>query len=244
VLPQPAGGVELSAPLAAVIAGRRHSSSNGFRLRHAKSTVDLSVCSLGEDASAAPAASSSSSSSQDDNSLPVPTTLAAGVAAAECSSSLPLQQGSAAARARGLRRSATSASLKALTESSGKLLSPLKLSSSLAMVSSLLPSLRGVVHASRAVLNTASSIKDAAFNVPLSVFEAGLIKALKPPMYKPVGQQWILSATGLVPQQHPIYMYPKHVSDVFWHKDLALLAFKEHSIMFYKARLLQQARRR
>lgn len=243
MLPQAAGGVELSAPLAAVIAGRRHSSSNGFGLRHAKSAVDLSVCSLSEDISAAPAASSSS---QDDSALPVPTTLAAaaGAAAAECSSSLPLQQGSTAARARGLRRSATSASLKALTESSGKLLAPLKLSSSLAMVSSLLPSLRGVVHASRAVLNTASSIKDAAFNVPLSVFEAGLIKALKPPMYKPVGQQWILSATGLVPQQHPIYTYPKHVSDVFWHKDLALLAFKEHSIMFYKARLLQQARRR
>lgn len=244
VVPPPAGGVELSAPLAAVIAGRRHSSSDGFGMRHAKSAVDLSVCSLTED-STAPAATSSS---QDDSALPVPATLpaaAAGAAgaAAECCS-LPLQQGSAAAHARGLRRSATSASLTALTASSGKLLAPLKLSSSLAMVSSLLPSLRGVVHASRAVINTASSIKDAAFNVPLSVFEAGLIKALKPPMYKPVGQQWILSATGLVPQQHPIYMYPKHVSDVFWHKDLALLAFKEHSIMFYKARLLQQARRR
>lgn len=244
------GQVELTAPAAAVIAGRRHSSSNGFGMRHAKSAVDLSVCSLSDSSTSSSSSSScgGGSSSLDGSSLfgPRPLTAAAAAAAAGATEqmSLQLQQGSAAARARGLRRSVTSASLTTLTQSSGRLLAPLKLTSSLAMVGSLLPSLRAVVHASRAVRNTVSSIKEAAFNVPLSVFEAGLIKALKPPMYKPVGQQWILSATGLVPQQQPIYMYPKHVSDVYWHKELALVAFREHSIVFYKTRLLQQARRR
>jgi hypothetical protein len=139
-----------------------------------------------------------------------------------------------------LRRSATSAGLSALSRPAGSL----KLTSSLASVGALLPSLRSVLRASRAALNKASSIKEAVLDVPLSVFELGLIKALKPPMYKPVGQQWILSATGLVPQQQPIFMYPKHVHDVYWHKELALVAFREHSILFYKKRLLQQANRR
>jgi hypothetical protein len=202
-------------------------------MRHAKSAVDLSVCSL-SDSITTTSSSITTSATLDDSVL----TGAAGGAA-------QLGMGSAAARARGLRRSLTSASLKSLGGTSPQtFLTSLKLTSSLAMVGSLLPSLRGMVHASRAVLNKASSIKEAAFNVPLSVFEAGLIKALKPPMYKPVGQQWILSATGLVPQQQPIHMYPKHLSDVYWHKELALVAFREHSIVFYKARLLQQARRR
>jgi hypothetical protein len=198
-------------------------------MRHAKSAVDLSACSLSD-------SRSTTSATLDD-----------GVLAGAAGGAAQLGVGSAAAGAgaQGLRRSLTSASLMSLGgKSPQKLLTSLKLTSSLAMVGALLPSLRAMVHASRAVLNKASSIKEAAFNVPLSVFEAGLIKALKPPMYKPVGQQWILSATGLVPQQQPIHMYPKHLSDVYWHKDLALVAFREHSIVFYKSRLLQQARRR
>jgi hypothetical protein len=229
------------------------SNNNGlkssFGLRHAKSSIDLSISSLTD----SPRCNTNSSSSStmaclDDSALAVQSRGLGGVCAAGATAHLSrgMQQQSnvGSAAHRGLRRSATSASLNALTRHSQKLLSPLKISNSLAVVGALLPSLRSIAHASRAVMRTASNVKEAAFNVPLSVFEAGLIKALKPPMYKPVGQQWILSATGLVPQAQPIYMYPKHVHDVYWHKDLALMAFKEHSIVFYKTRLLQQASRR
>jgi len=255
-------GPEPCAPTAATVdyepSNGSGSSTGGWGMRHAKSSIDLTISSLSDADSPATAISSSSSMMEEGSaSITAPsgrtewpatgTPSAAAAALLTAKLQQPLQQQqhvSAAARARGLRRSMTSASLKALIQPPSKLLGPLKLSSSLAMVSTLLPSLRSVAHASRAVLNTASSIKEAAFNVPLTLFEAGLIKALKPPMYKPVGQQWILSATGLVPQQHPIYMYPKHVHDVFWHKELALVAFREHSIVFYKSRLLQQANRR
>eukprot|EP00878_Enallax_costatus_P019964 GHUV01021080.1.p1 GENE.GHUV01021080.1~~GHUV01021080.1.p1 ORF type:complete len:509 (+),score=161.15 GHUV01021080.1:199-1725(+) len=147
-----------------------------------------------------------------------------------------------------LRKSFSSASLTILSQGHNKLLQPLssafKATDSLSVVSSLLPSMRTVVGASRVVVNAAHTVGEKAFNVPLGALEAGLIRALKPPMYEPVGQQWILSATGLVPQHQPVHQYPKHVSDVYWHKELMLVAFKEHSIVFYKRRLLQQASRR
>jgi hypothetical protein len=164
----------------------------------------------------------------------------------------PQQQapGAGSAPRRGLRRSVSSASMRIYEAGHAKLLEPLSDTlrlggaSSLALVSALLPSVRKVAAAKRAIVSGAASIADRAFNVPLSAFEAYLIRALKPPMYQPTGQQWILSATGLVPQHQPIHMYPKHVHDVFWHKELAWMAFKEHSVVFYKRRLLQQASRR
>jgi hypothetical protein len=249
VAPPPAAALPLgTGPFSSSLNSSGSSNSsvkNSFGLRHAKSSVDLSISSLTDSPRCAQVSSSSSTMAcLDDAALGVQARGLGGVCAAGATAHLgrALQQGSGPHR--GLRRSATSASLNALTRTSQKLLSPLKISSSLSVVGALLPSLRSIAHASRAVLRTASNVKEAAFNVPLSVFEAGLIKALKPPMYKPVGQQWILSATGLVPQAQPIYMYPKHVHDVYWHKDLALMAFKEHSIVFYKTRLLQQASRR
>lgn len=147
-----------------------------------------------------------------------------------------------------LRKSFSSASLAILSQGHRKLLQPLSLAfkatDSLSSVSSWLPSTRAALVASRVIANAAYKVGEKAFNVPLGALEAGLIRALRPPMYEPVGQQWILSATGLVPQHQPVHQYPKHVSDVYWHKDLTLVAFKEHSIVFYKRRLLQQASRR
>eukprot|EP00775_Hariotina_reticulata_P005326 gene5326-5562_t len=116
--------------------------------------------------------------------------------------------------------------------------------SSLSLVSSLLPSRRTTRTMSKVALRAASAVSDRALSIPLAVLESGLIRALKPPMYQPVGQQWVLSVTGLVPQSQPITQYPRHVHDVFWHKELVMVAFREHSIVFYKQRLLQQARRR
>jgi hypothetical protein len=63
-------------------------------------------------------------------------------------------------------------------------------------------------------------------------------------MYCSVGQQWVLTSTGLLPQEHPIEQYSQYPWDVFWHKELAMVAFRQHSINFYKHRLLKQARRR
>jgi hypothetical protein len=147
-----------------------------------------------------------------------------------------------------LYHSTSLASLAAINRSA-TLLVPLasaavRVPAGLLLITSLLPSVRGIVRAGRSVASAVSTIGSAALGAPLDALELGLVLALKPPMYHPAGQQWVLSATGLVPQQQPIHAYPRNVHDVFWHRDLLLVAFREHSIAFYKQRLLTQAARR
>jgi hypothetical protein len=108
----------------------------------------------------------------------------------------------------------------------------------------LTTALRVLLSASSSVLGLAKGLVDRALTVPLDVVEAGLIAVLRPPMYCSVGQQWVLTSTGLLPQEHPIQQYSQYPWDVFWHKELAMVAFRQHSINFYKHRLLKQARRR
>jgi hypothetical protein len=213
-------------------------------VRHARSTMDLTQgLGLSDDGSSS-SGSSSSLCNMDD--LEAAATFFTGVGGLQDEEQQQLQHHDA--HQAGMRRSASSASLTIFNQSHTQLLAPARaaggISDSLSLVSSLLPSMRKMVTAGRTVVNAASCIREKAFNVPLDVLEVGLIKALKPPMYQPVGQQWILSATGLVPQQQEIQQYPRHVHDVFWHKELMLVAFREHSIGFYKHRLLKQASRR
>jgi hypothetical protein len=108
----------------------------------------------------------------------------------------------------------------------------------------LTAALRVLLSASSSVLGLAKGLVDRALNVPLDVVEKGLIAVLRPPMYCSVGQQWVLTSTGLLPQEHPIEQYTQYPWDVFWHKELAMVAFRQHSINFYKHRLLKQASRR
>jgi hypothetical protein len=225
-------------------------------MRHARSTMDLTQgMNLSDDGSCS-SGSSSNLCGMDD--LEAAATFFTGVAGLQDEAQQGQQQqqqqqdGEETHHAQhehhgGLRRSVSSASLTIFNQGHRKLMQPLRasgVSDSLSLVSSLLPSMRKVVSAGRTVAKAASCITEKALNVPLDVLEVGLIKALKPPMYQPVGQQWILSATGLVPQQQEITAYPRHVHDVYWHKELMLVAFREHSIGFYKHRLLKQASRR
>jgi len=103
---------------------------------------------------------------------------------------------------------------------------------------------RGAVVTGRAAVAVTKTAADKTLNLPLDVVEAGLIQLLKPPMYKAVGQQWVLTSTGLLSQQQPLGSYPCYSWDVFWHKDLTYVVFKQHSICFYKHRLIKHAHRR
>ncbi|KAF6261025.1 hypothetical protein COO60DRAFT_1700004 [Scenedesmus sp. NREL 46B-D3] len=228
-------------------------------MRHARSAMDLTqALNLSDDGSSSSSGSSSSLCGMDD--LEAAATFFTGMAGLQDGGQQqqPQQQGDQQhsdgkqqqqqqQQQGGMVRSTSSASLIIFNRGHRKLLQPLRspgVRGSLSMVSSLLPSMRKVVSAGRTVVKAASCVTEKALNVPLDVLEVGLIRALKPPMYQPVGQQWILSATGLVPQQQEISQYPRHVHDVFWHKELLLVAFREHSIGFYKHRLLKQASRR
>jgi hypothetical protein len=222
-------------------------------MRHARSTMDLTQgLNLSDDGSCSSGSSSNLCGMDDLEAAATFFTGVGGLQDEEQQQGHQQQHGEETQHAQhtqqgGMRRSVSSASLAIFSHGHRKLMQPLRasaVSDSLSLVSSLLPSMRKVASAGRTVVNAASNITGKAFNVPLDVLEAGLIKALKPPMYQPVGQQWILSATGLVPQQQEITQYPRHVHDVFWHKELMLVAFREHSINFYKHRLLKQASRR
>jgi hypothetical protein len=225
-------------------------------MRHARSTMDLTQgMNLSDDGSCSSGSSSNLCGMDDLEAAATFFTGVGGLQDEEQQAQQQQQHGEETPHAQhaqheqhsGLRRSVSSASLTIFNQGHRKLMQPLRasgVSDSLSLVSSLLPSMRKVVSAGRTVVNAASCITEKAFNVPLDVLEVGLIKALKPPMYQPVGQQWILSATGLVPQQQEITAYPRHVHDVYWHKELMLVAFREHSIGFYKHRLLKQASRR
>jgi hypothetical protein len=103
---------------------------------------------------------------------------------------------------------------------------------------------RGAVVTGRAAIGVTKTAANRTLNLPLDIAEAGLIKLLQPPMYQSVGQQWILTSTGLLPQQQPVGEYPCYSWDVFWHRDLTYVAFKQHSINFYKHRLIMHAHRR
>jgi hypothetical protein len=220
-------------------------------MRHARSTVDLTQgLNLSDDGSSSSGSSSSLCNMDDLEAAATFFTGVGGLQDEECTEQQQRQHEDQQHHEQqaGMRRSVSSASLTIFNQGHKKLLQPLRAttstSGSLSLVSSLLPSMRKMVSAGRSVVSVASSITEKALNVPLDVLEVGLIKALKPPMYQPVGQQWILSATGLVPQQQEMSQYPRHVHDVFWHKELMLVAFREHSIGFYKHRLLKQASRR
>ncbi|KAF8058123.1 hypothetical protein HT031_005783 [Scenedesmus sp. PABB004] len=240
-----ADGGGLSGPAAQEAAAEAFS---GWGMRHARSSVDLAhglgLCDGGSSSSGS---SNSLCGLDDDLAAPFVSTGGAD-AAPPAPAPAPHRHAHGHGHAApgggggGLRRSLSSASLRATT-----LLRPLASvvrADSLSLVAGLLPSVRGVVSAGRSIASAAGALGGAAFNVPLSVLEAGLIRALRPPMYVPAGQQWVLSAHGLVPQAQPMEAYPRHVHDVFWHKDLMLVAFREHSIVFYKQRLLTQAARR
>jgi hypothetical protein len=75
------------------------------------------------------------------------------------------------------------------------------------------------------------------FTAPLDVLEAWLVMALRPPPYRHCGHQLILTHQGLRPQVAPLQAYNRHVRDAWNNRELALVVFREHSIVFYKRRI-------
>jgi hypothetical protein len=61
--------------------------------------------------------------------------------------------------------------------------------------------------------------------------------ALRPPPYRHCGHQLVLTHAGLRPQVAPIAAYNSHRADAWNCRELALVIFREHSIVFYRRRL-------
>ncbi|KIZ00036.1 hypothetical protein MNEG_7927 [Monoraphidium neglectum] len=84
----------------------------------------------------------------------------------------------------------------------------------------------------------AAGLGSALLTAPLDVLEAWLVMALRPPPYRHVGHQLILTHQGLRPQVAPLQAYNRYAGDAWsFNRELALVVFREHSIIFYKRRL-------